>query len=769
MSFLKHLFVFFLLAFQSLLASEYREKIQPIFDNRCIACHSCLNGPCQLNLQNYDNFSRGATHKNVYDGLRIDSVVPTRPGIDATKVIDWRKLGFFDVNQSRNLEENIFYQILGVKKLEQKDIPFKIVEESLYCIDNAEHLKLALSQSSDLQMPYALPPLTDAERNTLGTWLANGAKGPDKAESIAPAVTKSQVKAWENFFNQKSEKEKLVNRYMFEHLYLGHIYFPEAPTSFFRLVRSFNKCEDGIEEIATRRANDNPQAKNFYYCLKYLDTTNVSKTHMPFEFNPKVMERMKKVFFEEKWEIAKTKSHEESYSFQSSENPFIAFNDIPVKARYQFLLDNAHFMISTFIKGPVCNGTNAVNSIQEQFYAMFITPESDNMVRSKEFSDKARELLVLPGVWGSDIKLKTSIELTEEIVKHREGYRKLRADETSKNFPKGYSVNDIWDGEGNNPNALLTIFRHNDNAAVLKGLHGDLPKTLFVLDYALLERLVYNLVVNFDVYGNVSHQMLTRVYMDLIRMEAEEMFLSFLPPEIRVPLRKSWYKGFFAEAKMKYIFPYVDGNRPTQMKYNSAQNAKKEFVEQVLFSYVRPEVRGTIDTLNVKSYSIPAKTPNQLTLTPAGKVLRELASNKAIGVKRYPNFFPENSYIVVTQENADPEIYTIIKNREHENVSWILAESLRLAPKEDSLTIIRGYYSYYPNQFFVVNNKTLVDFKNKALKVKTKEDYKTFTNEFSISRVSDKFWPTFDLINATMKKEEPIDFGYLDLSRYLME
>ncbi len=768
MTFLKHFFVFLVLSLQSLLANEYREKIQPIFDNRCIACHSCLNGPCQLNLQNYDNFARGAAHQNVYDGLRIDSVMPTRPGIDAKKVADWRKLGFYDINQTRNLEENIFYQILGVKKLEKKDIPYLKVEESLFCIDNSEKLKQALSQSSDLQMPYALPPLTDAERNTLGTWLANGAKGPEEM-ATAPAVTNTQVKNWEIFFNQKSEKEKLVSRYIFEHLYLAHIYFPEAPTSFFRLVRSFTKCDKGIDEIATRRANDNPHTKDFYYCLKYLDTTNVSKTHMPFEFKPSVMERMKKVFFEEKWTIGKDKTQDESYSFLSSENPFIAFNDIPVKARYQFLLDNAHFMISTFIKGPVCNGTNAVNSIQEQFYTMFITPESDNMVRSREFSEKARDLLILPGVWGSDIKLKASIELTETIVKHREGYRKLRADETTKNFPKGYSINDLWNGDKNNPNALLTIFRHNDNAAVLKGFHGDLPKTLFVLDYALFERLVYNLVVNFDVYGNVSHQMLTRVYMDLIRMEAEEMFLSFLPPVIRVPLRKSWYKGLLTEAKMKYIFPYVDGNRPTQMKFKSLQDAKKEFVEQVLFSYVTPEVRGPADTLNVKSYAIPDKETKKNPLSTSEKILRSLASNKAVGTRRYPNFFPENSYIVVKHENGAPEIYTIIKNREHENVSWILAESLRLAPQEDTLTIIRGYHSYYPNQFFVVNEKTLMDFKNKALKLKTIEEYKKFTEEFAVSRVSDQFWPTFDLINATMKKESPIEFGYLDLSRYLME
>jgi len=30
---------------------EYTNSIQPIFNNRCIACHSCYNAPCQLNLQ----------------------------------------------------------------------------------------------------------------------------------------------------------------------------------------------------------------------------------------------------------------------------------------------------------------------------------------------------------------------------------------------------------------------------------------------------------------------------------------------------------------------------------------------------------------------------------------------------------------------------------------------------------------------------------------------------------------------------------------------
>jgi len=32
-------------------------------------------------------------------------------------------------------------------------------------------------------------------------------------------------------------------------------------------------------------------------------------------------------------------------------NPFVTFAEIPVRARYQFLLDDAEYEIATFIKG----------------------------------------------------------------------------------------------------------------------------------------------------------------------------------------------------------------------------------------------------------------------------------------------------------------------------------------------------------------------------------------------------------------------------------
>ena len=93
--------------------------------------------------------------------------------------------------------------------------------------------------------------------------------------------------------------------------------------------------------------------------------------------------------------------------------------------------------------------------------------------------------------------------------------------------------NSIWDGNGNNDNAALTIFRHFDTASVVKGFVGDIPKTAWVITYPLLERIHYLLVAGFDVYGSASHQLTSRLYMDFLRMDGEFNFLMYMPPKTR--------------------------------------------------------------------------------------------------------------------------------------------------------------------------------------------------------------------------------------------
>ena len=50
-----------------------------------------------------------------------------------------------------------------------------------------------------------------------------------------------------------------------------------------------------------------------------------------------------------------------------------------------------------------------------------------------------------------------------------------------------------------------------------------------MIGYPLLERIHYLLVAGYDVYGNVGHQLNSRLYMDFLRMEGEFNFLTLLP------------------------------------------------------------------------------------------------------------------------------------------------------------------------------------------------------------------------------------------------
>jgi fatty acid cis/trans isomerase CTI len=753
-------------------SDDYTTHIQPIFDNRCAACHSCYNAPCQLNLQSHSGLTRGATKLNVYDRSRLKSVAPTRIDIDGRSVADWRTKGFFDVMGGTEPDQTLLMRLLNLRARHPTLQPKKQVEESNYCPADSDQGALVAQWTPEIGMPYGLPPLSQSEIGTLSEWTARGAPGPSDASVASrhtlPPHLQPEVRAWEAFLNGPSPREKLVARYLYEHLFLGHLHFASEPPTrrpaFFRLVRSHAPCEAGIDEIATPRPNDDPGPGDLYYCLSPLNGTIVDKTHIPYDLSPQKLERIRRTFLDPQWDV-KTPP---DYSDERSGNPFVAFADIPVRARYQFLLDDAEYEIATFIKGPVCNGSVAVNSIQEQFFVFFLRPDADNMVTSAEYAKQAQDKLILPGVWGSDVPILDGVPFLRRLVEQREAYRKLRAAGARKLRPAGYRLDDIWDGDGRNPNALLTVFRHFDTAVVIKGAAGDLPKTGFILDYALFERLVYNLVVNYDVFGNVGHQALTRLYMDMIRMEAEELFLDFLPPSQRIGLRNSWYRGGpLTDLKLRYIFPLVDRSAPTGVRYRNQARAKAEFVERVINEQLPPAVRGRPDALNRKSLQLPQDAAvSELTATE--QALRQVASIKAAGATPFARFFPDLALVLLRGADGGARLYSLVHNREHANISWMLGESERSASQEDSLTVRAGVLGAYPNMFFVVPENQIEDFARAVAGLKSAADYERLVDAFGVRRSDEKFWSVYDAINATHLAGDPSRAGILDLTRYAL-
>ena len=753
---------------------EYSNRIEPIFTSRCVACHSCYNAPCQLNLQSYSGLARGATRLNVYDRSRPKSVAPSRLDIDGHRVSEWRAKGFFDVVGNPKPARTLLMQLLALRAAHPTAQPRKAVEESKFCPVDSDQAALISQGTPELGMPYGLPPLSQAEIATLSDWVSNGAPGPTEAtlatRNTVPPEVQNQVRTWEAFLNGSSPRERLVARYLFEHLFIARLHFTSGATSprpaFFRLVRSRSPCEAGIDEIATRRPNDDPGPADFHYCLSRLDGVIVDKTHIPYELSPPKLDRIRSLFLETKWDVSRLPGYGEDIAG----NPFATFADIPVRSRYQFLLDDAEYEVNTFIKGPVCNGSIAVNSIQAQFFVFFLKPDADNMVTSAEFARQAQDMLILPGVWGSDVPLIDDVSFFGRLIEHREAFRKSRAENARILRPAGYTLDDIWNGDGHNPNALLTIFRHFDTAVVTQGAVGDLPKTLFVLDYSLLERLVYNLVVNYDVFGNIGHQSLTRLYMDLIRMEAEELFLAFMPPSQRAKLRNAWYRGGpFTDIKLRYVFPLVNTSVPTGVVYRNEANAKGEFVERLLNEHLPLQVRGQLDTLNWKALQLSQGPGTVFELTAPEQALRRIASIKAADTTPFARFLPDLAVTLMRGKDGRARIYSMVHNREHANVSWILGELERFAPQEDSLTVRADVLGAYPNMFFVVPEYKIDLFASAILSLKSADDYERLVDSFGMRRSNDNFWSIFDTINSIHIANNPVQSGALDLTRYALD
>lgn len=752
----------FVLTFSFLVQANdnmFIERVQPILVSRCLGCHSCYNAPCQLNLQSYEGFERGAINKNVYDGLRLKSVSPTRMFVDAQSSSEWLTKGFHSINNSSLSSENIFLEVLRIRRDNPEYKMLTGIESSLTCPEKLEQTKILGLRNPELGMPFGFPPLKDEEFKTLESWIEKGAPGQKKKFSISEKL-ESKVKQWESFFNRSTPKHKLVSRYLFEHLFLAHIYFPENTKQFFRVIRSENQCGKEQKEIATRRPNDSPEKDKFYYCLQAIHYPVVYKTHMPFEFSDEKLNEFENLFFKQiSWDIDKLPD----YSPEVAQNPFITYAAIPAKIRYQFLLKDAQFHVMTFIKGPVCNGTNAVNSIQEQFYTFFLDPDSDPM-SDPEHQKLSQQLLTLPGSYGSDVDVTDVPAISSKITELREEYRKLRLSWLRKHKAKGLGIGDIWNGDKTNDNAILTIFRHNDNAVVMKGAVGNLSKTVFVLDYSLFERLVYNLVVNFDVFGNVGHQLLTRVYMDFIRMEAEENFLLLIPPEARQRYRQSWYQGVFTEARMKYMFPEITKGEPTSVNYTEKGHQKTQVVNQILASFA-DKVRGEGDSLNWRNTNPVGMKMAEL--SPIEKYLKKISSIRSMGKLPFARYFPETAYLIIRKDNKIKEVYSIIHNREFQNISWILAESFRRAPHEDTLTLKKGFWIPYPEVLFQVEEENVKSFVEDIRSISNIFEYPKFQKKYQILASDRNFWSVWDELHSHMQTHEEVEFGYLDLTRFI--
>ena len=290
---------------------DYWQSVKPILDNRCVVCHACYDAPCQLKLTAIEGIERGASTDKIYDASRIMQSELTRLFEDGHSVQDWREKGFFPIlDENANLSDanrdtSIIYQMLDLK--ENYPVPDSDLLPDEYTLginrDNScpkpETFHEFASEHPSWGMPYALPGLSNEEQSTLKQWLEQGAiYTPRKQIS---AELNNQVAIWETFLNQDALKAQLVNRYIYEHLFLAAIYFEETKEkTFFSLVRSATPPGQPVKLISTRRPYDDPGVDNVYYRLIPELESTVVKTHMPYVLNKARMQRWQSLFYEPK-------------------------------------------------------------------------------------------------------------------------------------------------------------------------------------------------------------------------------------------------------------------------------------------------------------------------------------------------------------------------------------------------------------------------------------------------------------------------------------
>ncbi|MEE3329020.1 MAG: fatty acid cis/trans isomerase, partial [Myxococcota bacterium] len=514
-----------------------------VVDNRCVVCHGCFDAPCQLVLSSPEGLDRGAIEEPVYQGTRLFASEPSRLFVDAQTTQAWRERGFYSVlGNSANDQSNLVQLMLELAAANPvppgEKLPESVsldIERELTCPTPKEFGKY-MKKHPFGGMPYATAPLTQGELLILADWLATGA-ARSAPNPMLPPSAEQQVEDWEIFLNGSSLKQKLVGRYLYEHWFTAHLYFEDLPRGpFFKVVRSTTPPGEPIAEISTRRPYDDPGTPRFWYRLRPITSTIVHKTHTLYELSGEKQARLRELFLESDWEA----SQFPSYDPEEASNPFITFVDIPARARYQYLLDDAQFFVMTFIRGPVCRGQIATNVIQDHFFTAFLDPDFDLSVRDTAFLDGAKDDLSLPA---ENLNRLVPGAFLIKYGKEQRRYLDLRNETYAQAYPQGLGLEAIWDGDGYNTNALLTIFRHGNNATVIRGWQGEWPKTAWVIDYPIFERIYYDLVAGFDVFGNAAHQAATRLYMDHLRMQGENNLLEFLPPSERDPLHRSWYIG----------------------------------------------------------------------------------------------------------------------------------------------------------------------------------------------------------------------------------
>jgi hypothetical protein len=254
-------------------------------------------------------------------------------------------------------------------------------------------------------------------------------------------------------------------------------------------------------------------------------------------------------------------------------------------------------------------------------------------------------------------------------------------------------------------------------------------------------------VADYDVYGNIGHQLNSRLYMDFLRMEGEFNFLVFLPEAQRKVVRDSWYRGDSLSTREQVYGDPARLDAETGIRYRTA-DPKTELLG-LLRERMTPLAPAQFADLGRE---------NDAALRAQ---LQRLAAVRGASLQ----WIPESSMLAVEAPGRPTRWFSLLRDTGHSSVSYLLREKAALRPEEDALTVVPGVLGSYPNAFYRVAAQDLPAFTEAMSRLGSAQDYGAFSARFAVRRTDPGFWAFSDALHTAYAREQPLAAGILDYNR----
>jgi hypothetical protein len=201
----------------------------------------------------------------------------------------------------------------------------------------------------------------------------------------------------------------------------------------------------------------------------------------------------------------------------------------------------------------------------------------------------------------------------------------------------------------------------------------------------------------------------------------------------------------------------------TQIDYETS-DPKQEFVDKI--SEKLKAVRGTPDILNrcpdETCYS-PGASQQKKRVEAAMQTLTSRPASEAPFIQ----FMPNLTFLRVSDPDGQEEfLYTLIRNEDHTNVAFIVAEKRRRDPDKDTMTVYEGLLGSYPNFIFNVPVTEIGQFAESLNAVGTENDFRDLVDTYGIRRTHPEIWENLNWIVNKMREQQPVESGLIDMNRY---